>query len=108
MSKQMSLTKLKNHILRCWIVSLSKLDQGSCVVSSGKTACKKMRALAAMKFQEVLFKEVVIYPYWYTIWPCMECCCHACSGAPNCYLNMLDKLQTQECSPVGSSQVTCL
>ena len=38
----------------------------------------------------------------------MEYCCHACSGASNCYLDMLGELQKQECRAVGSPHVTSL
>ena len=31
----------------------------------------------------------------------MEYCCHIWAGAPNCYLELLDKLQKQICKTVG-------
>ena len=43
-----------------------------------------------MKF---LSPDVALYLYKSTIWPRMECCCHVCTGAPKCYLELLDKLQ---------------
>ena len=33
----------------------------------------------------------------------MECCYHVWAGAPNCYLEVLDKIQNQICRTVGSS-----
>ena len=68
----------------------SKLDWDSYIVSIAKTAPKKIEALiCSMKF---LSPEVALYLYKSTIWPCMEYCCHVWSGAPSCYLELLDKL----------------
>ena len=53
-----------------------------------------------MKF---LSPEVAPHLYQSTIRPCMEYCCHAWAGAPNCYLELLDKLQTRICRIVGPS-----
>ena len=36
--------------------------------------------------------------------PCMECCCHA----PNCYLDMTNKLQKRACRTVGATLVAAL
>ena len=33
----------------------------------------------------------------------MEYCCHVWAGAPNCYLELLDKLKQQICRNIGSS-----
>ena len=38
-----------------------------------------------------------------TMQPCMEYCCHVWTGASNCYLDMLDKLQKRFCKTVDSS-----
>ena len=35
--------------------------------------------------------------------PCMEYCCYVWAGAPNCYFDMLDKLQNQICGTVRPS-----
>ena len=65
----------------------SKLDWGCYIISIAKTAFKKIGALiCSMKF---LSPEVALYLYKSTIWPCMEYCCHICSGAPSCYLDLL-------------------
>ena len=73
----------------------SKLDRGSYIISIAKTASKKIGALIrSMKF---LSPEVTLYLYKSTICPCMEYCCHVWAGAPNCYLELLDKLQKQTC-----------
>ena len=73
----------------------SKLDWGSYIISIAKTATKKIKALIhSMKF---LSSEVTLYLSKSTIWPCMEKCCCVCTGAPSCYLELLDKLQKQIC-----------
>ena len=73
----------------------SKLDWGSYIISIAKTATKKIKALIhSMKF---LSPEVTLYLSKSTIWPCMEKCCCVCTGAPSCYLELLDKLQKQIC-----------
>ena len=43
-----------------------------------------------MKF---LSPKVSLYPNKSTIRPCMEYCCHVWAIAPNCYLEILEKLQ---------------
>ena len=53
-----------------------------------------------MKF---LSPEVALYLYKSTIPPCMEYYCHAWAGAPNYYLEFLDKLQQRICRTVGPS-----
>ena len=79
----------------------SKLDGGSYIVSIAKTASKKIGALIhSMKF---LSPEVALYLYKFTIWPCMEYCCHVWAGAPSCYLELLDKLQKWRCRTVSPS-----
>ena len=79
----------------------SKLDWGSYIISIAKTASKKIGALIrSMKF---LSLEVALYLYKSTIRPCMEYCCHVWAGAPNCYLDLLDKLEKPICRIVGPS-----
>ena len=69
----------------------SKLDWGSYIISIAKTASKKIAALIrSMKF---LSSEVVLYLYKSTIHPCMGYCCQVWTGAPSCYLELLDKVQ---------------
>ena len=83
----------------------SKLDWGS-YISIAKTASKKSGALiCSMKF---LSAEVALYLCKSTIRPCMEYCCHIWTGAPNCYLELLDKLQRQICWTVGPSLAASL
>ena len=68
-----------------------KLNWGSYTIYIAKTASNKIGALIrAMKF---LSAEFAVYLYKSTIQPCTEYCCHAWVCAPNCYLEMLDKLQ---------------
>ena len=84
----------------------SKLDWGSYIISIVKTASKKIGALIrSMKF---LSCDVAVYHYKSTICPCMEYCCHVCTGAPTCYLELLDKLQKQIYRTVGPSLATSL
>ena len=84
----------------------SKLDWSSYIVSTAKTASKKIGALiCSMKF---LSPEFALYLYKFTIQPCMEYCCHVWAGAPNCYLELLDKLQKWIYRTVGPSLAASL
>ena len=84
----------------------SKLDWGSYIVSIAKTASKKIVVLIrSMKF---LSPEVALYLYKSTIRPCLEYCCHVWTGAPSCYLELLDKLQKRICGTVGLSLAASL
>ena len=85
----------------------SKLDWGSYIWGSiTKTAPRKIGALIrSMKF---LFPEVALYPYKSTTQSCMEYCCHIWAGAPNCYLELLDKLQKRITRTVGPSLAASL
>ena len=58
-----------------------------------------------MKF---LSPEVALYLYKSTIWPCIEYCYHVWTGAPSCYLELLEKLQKWICRTVGSSPAASL
>ena len=70
-----------------------KLDWSFYITSIAKTASKKIGTLIrSMKF---LSPEVALYIYQSTIRSCMEYCCHV--WAPNCYLELLDKLQKRIC-----------
>ena len=69
----------------------SKLDWGSYIISIVKTASKKIEAL--IRSMKLLSPEVALYLYKSTILPCMEYCCHIWPGAPNCYMELLYKLQ---------------
>ena len=84
----------------------SKLDWGSYIISTAKTASKKIGALIrSMKF---LSPEVALYLYKSTIRLCMEYCCHVWAGAPSCYLDLLDKLQNWICRILGPSLAASL
>ena len=48
------------------------------------------------------------YLYKSTIRPCMEYCCHIWAGTPDCYLDLLDKLQKQIQRIVSSSLTSSL
>ena len=95
MWKWMGLLLLKNHLLRCWggVTFSSKFDWCSYIISIAKSASKKIGTLiCSMKF---LSPEFALYLYKSNIWPCMEYCCHVWAGSPNCYLELLIKLQKQ-------------
>ena len=84
----------------------SELGWGSYSISIAKTASKKIGSLIrSMKF---LSPEVALYLYKSTIRPCMEYCCQVWAGAPNCYLELLDKLQKRICRTVGPSLAASL
>ena len=69
----------------------SKLDCGPYIISIAKTASKKIGALIrSVKF---LSPDVALHLYTFTIHPCMEYCFYVWTGAPSCYLELLDKLQ---------------
>ena len=95
--------------LECWKNSTTfscKLYWGSYIVSIAKTSSKKIRALIrSMKF---LSPEAALYLYKSTIRPWMKYCCHACACAPNCYLELLGKLQKQIFNTVGPSLAVSL
>ena len=55
-----------------------------------------------MKF---LSPEVALYLCKSNIRPCMECCCHVSTGAPSCYLELLDKLQNRTIGPLLASSL---
>ena len=84
----------------------SKLDWGSYIICIAKTASKKIGALiCSMKF---LSPEVALYLYKSTIRPCMEYCCHVWAGAPNCCLELLDKLEKRISRTIGTSLAASL
>ena len=58
-----------------------------------------------MKF---LSPEVALYLCKSTIHPCMEYCFHVWAGAPNCYLELLDKLQKRIWRSFGPSLAASL
>ena len=69
----------------------SKFDWGSYIISTDKTTSKKIGPfIHSMTF---LSPEFALYLYISTIRPCMEYCYHVWAGAPNCSLELLDKLK---------------
>ena len=87
-----SLLEEKSSFKRLGLTIFYKLDWGSCIISTAKTASKKIGALIrSMKF---LTPEVALYLYKYTIQTCTNCC-HVWAGAPSCYLELSDKLQNR-------------
>ena len=77
------------------------MNRGSYIVSIANTASKKIGAfVCSMKF---LSPEVAVYLYKFIIQPCLKCYCRVCVHTLNCYLDMIDKLQTQICGTIGPS-----
>ena len=65
------------------VLTSSKLDWGSYIISIAKTSSKKIGALSrSMKF---LSPKAALYCYKPTIRPCIENCCHVWAGAPSCF-----------------------
>ena len=96
----------KSYFKMLGLTFSSKLDCSSHIISIAKTASKKIGALIySIKF---LFPKVALYLYKSAIFPCMEYCCHVWTGAPSCYLELLDKLQKRICRTVGPSFATSL
>ena len=84
----------------------SKLDRGSYIISTAKTASKKIGAfIHSMKF---FSPEVGLYLYKSTIPSCMQYCCHVWADTPGCYLELLDRLQKWICRTVGPSLAVSL
>ena len=68
----------------------SRLDWVPNIMSIAKTASTKVGVMiCSMKF---LSPEVALYQYKSTIRPFMQYCCHVWTGAPSCYLELLDQL----------------
>ena len=84
----------------------SKLDWSSYNVSIAKNASKKIGAL--IRSTKFLSPEVAFCLYKSTTCPCMEYCCQVWAGTPNCYLELLDKLQKRICRTVVPSLATSL
>ena len=84
----------------------SKLDWGSYIISLAKTASKKIGAF--IRSVKLFTPEAALYLYKSSICAYMESCCHVWAGAPSCYLHLLDKLQKQICTTVGSSLAASL
>ena len=87
-------------------LSLQNWNWGFYITSIAKTASTKIGALiCSMKF---LFPKVAMYLCKSTTWPCIEFCFHVWTGAPSCYLELLDKLQKWICRTVGPSLAASL
>ena len=83
-----SLLEEKSSFKMLGLTFSSRSDWGSYIISTAKIASKKIGALV-IKF---LSPKVALYLYKSTIQPCYTCC-HIWAGVPNCYLELLDKLQ---------------
>ena len=60
-----------------------------------------LTGLKLLHFMKFLSPTVALYLYKSTICPCMEYCFHVWAGAPNCYLELLNKLQKWICRTVS-------
>ena len=84
----------------------SNLDWGFHIISIAKTPFQEtVDLICSVKF---LFPKVALYVYNSNIWPCMKYCCHVWTGAPSCYLELLDKLQKRICRTIGPSLAASL
>ena len=70
----------------------SKLYWSPYIISTAKTASTKIGALILLRLLCISISH-----------PCIEYCCHVWAGAPNCYLELLAKLQKGICRNVGPS-----
>ena len=85
----MSALEEKSSFKMLGLTFSSKLDWGSYIISVGISASKKIGALIhSIKF---LSREVVLYFYKSSIWPCIKCCCQvwAVAGLLVFYLVLL-------------------
>ena len=93
-----SVLKEKSSFMMLVLTFSSKLDWGSYITSTAKTASKKIGALICyMKF---LSLEVALYLYKSTICPCMEYCCHVWAGVPQLLpgiVRQITKTDMQDC-----------
>ena len=86
--KCMDLILRKSHLLRCWgCLSLLNWIGGSYIMSMLKLPPIKLEPWFILELSQ----------------PCMEYFCHAWTGTPSCYLELLDKLQKLICRTVGPS-----
>ena len=98
----------KSYFKMLGLTFSSKLDCGSYIISIANTAWRIGALIPSMKF---ISPEVALYlckSTIFTIWPCMESCSHVWASAPNCYLELLDKLQKQIFNTVGPSLTASL
>ena len=93
-----SILEQKSSFKMLGLTFSSKLDRGSYIISTADTAFKKTGALICFMFFP---PEVALYLYKFTIRSCMEYCCHVWAGAPNFYLELLDKLRKRISRTVG-------
>ena len=88
MWKWMGLFVRKNHLLRCWYwLSLNWI----------------WALTLSLLLKLPHSPEVAVYLYNSIICPCKEYCYHVWDGAPNCYLELLNKLHKLICRIVGPS-----
>ena len=84
----------------------SKLDWDSYIVSITKSTSEKIGAL--VHFMKFLSLEVALYLHKCTTRLCVEYCCKVLTGAPDCCLELLGKLQKQLYRTVGPSPAVFL
>ena len=71
------------------------------MISISKTSSNKIVALIC--FMKFLSPDVALYLYRSTMRPRMEDYCHVWSGAPSCYLELLEKQQKAICRTADPS-----
>ena len=77
-----------------------QLDWSPYIFYIAKTVSKKIGA--SIRFMKLLSPVVVLSSYKSTVNTCMKYNCYACTGAPSCCLDMLDKLYKWVCRTVGT------
>ena len=103
--KWMGLALRKNHLLRCWDwLSLPNWIGALTLSLSLKVPPTKLEPWFVL--WSFFSWNCSAYLYISTIHPCMEYCSHVRAGAPNCYLELLDKLQKRIYRTVSSSFAT--
>ena len=80
----------------------SNLNWGSYITFIAKTASNNIVVL--IRSIKLLCPDFALYIFKSTIRPRMEYCCYA----PNCYVDVLDKLQKRVCRPVAPVLVASL
>ena len=85
-----SILREKSSFKMLGLTFSSKLDWGSHIMSIAKPASKKIGVLIC--FMKFFSPEVALCHYKSTICPCMEYCSDIWTGAPSCYVELLNKL----------------
>ena len=75
------------------------LSWGQYIQSIAKVAAMKVGSF--YRARSYLSPEAILHLYKTIVRPCMEYCCHLWSGAPACYLDLLDRIQRRVENIIG-------